>query len=428
MTDDEIVAAIAAAVHRPYRVVWREQDDRAWQPVRRVLRHAVTAHANARDDLAADGARSEYRRRTARDVLKPLRLALRRSELAVQLHDRLASTAEEVRTALNDLPALARAPVAPTALHGRGGLGAGAVIGRFVARALRPIVWRRSEHDVPVSRLARAHLESDVVPGQVRAFHASQRARAAWLGQLERAWSAWMGEAGADRVEDAAAQLHSELQALVDGISAASGRAAGEDFGRLAERLEGTVAVAGTFVASDRTVAASTWEGTELARRWDDRAERTGTRLELYQCLLGATGGARAISQRMIEAWTQTAREIDTVVQAVQRELEAGLERVPGLAGPAEGMEGSADGLAGKADGLAAALRAEQTRTVDRLKRSAMALDDPSSHSRDLAAGADEAVADIEALCLQLPETLAVHDIPDPGESIRRPGARRARG
>lgn len=422
MTDDEIVAAIAAAVHRPYRVVWREQDDRAWQPVRRVLGHAVAAHAKARDDLAADGARSEYRRRTARDVLKPLRLALRRSELAVQLHDRLDATAEGVRAALNDLPALALAPVAPTALHGRGGLGAGDLIGRFVARALRPIVWRRSQHDVPVSRLARAHLESDVVPGQVRAFRASQRARAAWLGQLERAWSAWMGEAGADQVEDAAAQLHSELQALVDGISAASGRAAGEDFGRLAERLEGTVAVAGTFVASDRTVAASTWEGTELARRWDDRAERTGTRLELYQCLLGATGGARAISQRMIEAWTQTAREIDTVVQAVQRELEAGLERVPGLAGPAEGMEGSADGLAGKADGLAAALRAEQTRTVDRLKRSAMALDDPSSHSRDLAAGADEAVADIEALCLQLPETLAVHDIPDPGESIRRPG------
>ena len=413
MTDDEIVAAIAGAVHEPYRALWRDQDDGAWQPARRVLAHAVTAHAKARDDLAADGTRSEYRRRTARDVLKPLRLTLRRTALAVQLHDHLATKAEEVRTALDDLPALARAPVAPTALHGRAGLGAGDLIRRFVARALRPIVWRRAEHDVGVSRLARVHLESDVVPAQARAFRASQRVRAAWLGRLERVWSAWM--VGAENVEDAAAELHDELQALLDGIPVAAGRAEGEDFGRLAERLEAAVAVAGTFVASDRTVASSTWEGRELARRWDDRAERTATRLELYQRLLGATGGVQAISRRMIEAWTRTAREIDTVVQAVERELHAGLEQVPGLAGRAEGVEGPTDALA-------AALRAAQTRTVARLRRAAASLDEPSRHTRDLAAGADEAVADIEALCLQLPETLAVHDIPDPGESIRRPG------
>lgn len=413
MTDDEIVAAIAGAVHEPYRVLWRDQDERAWQPVRRVLAHAVTAHAKARDDLAADGTRSEYRRRTARDVLKPLRLALRRTELAVQLHDRLTSTTEEVRAALTDLPAVVRAPVAPDALQGRAGLGAGNLTRRLVARALRPIVWRRAEHDVAVSRLARVHLESDVVPARARAFRASQRARAAWLGRLERAWSVWMG--GAENAEDGATELHSELQALLDGISAASGRVAGEDFGRLAERLEATVAVAGTFAASDRTVASGTWDGAELARRWDDRAEQTATRLELYQRLLGATGGVRAISGRMTEAWTRTAQQVDTVVQAVQRELHAGLERVPRLAGPAEGP-------AGPTEGLAAALKAEQTRTVDRLRRAAAPLDDPSRHTRNLAAGADEAVADIEALSLQLPETLAVHDIPDSGESIRRPG------
>lgn len=420
MTDDEIVAAIAAAVHEPYRILWREQGDREWQPFRRVLAHAVRAHEKARDDLAADGTRSEYRRRVARDVLKPLRLALRRSELAVQLHDRLASTADDVRSALDDLPVVVRAPVSPTALHGHTGLGAGNRIRRFVARALRPVVWRRGEHDVAVSRLARAHLELDVMPAQVHAFGASQRARATWLGRLERAWSAWM--AGADKVEDAATELHSELQALLDGVSTASGRAAGEDFGRLAERLEATVAVAGTFVAGDRSVATSAWNGRKVARRWDDRAERTATRLELYQRLLGATGGVRAISRRMTEAWTHTAREIDTVVQAVQRELHAGLERVPGLAGPAEGVAGNAEGFAGNAERVAAALRAEQTRTGDRFERSAAALDDPSRHARDLAAGAEEAVADIEALCLQLPESLSVHDIPDAGESIRRPG------
>ena len=131
MTDDEIVAAIAAAVHEPYRVVWRVHDDREWQPVRRVLAHAVRAHEQARDDLAADGTRSAYRRRTARDVLKPLRLALRRSKLAVQLHDRLASTPK--RCARRWRPAgVVRGPVAPTALHGRAGLGAGNRIRRFL--------------------------------------------------------------------------------------------------------------------------------------------------------------------------------------------------------------------------------------------------------------------------------------------------------
>lgn len=420
MTDREIVAAITAAVHDPYRVLWLEQDDRAWQPVRRVLAHAVTAHSKALDDLAADGPQSEYRRRTARDVLKPLSLALRRSELAMQLHDRLASTAEEVRTALTDLPELVRAPVTPTALHGRAGLGAGSQVKRIFARALRPVVWRRAEHDIAVSSVARVHLESEVIPAQARAFNASQRARAAWLGQLERAWSSWMG--GAAQMADAAGRLQSELQALLDGIAEASGRAEGDDFDRLAERLEATVAIAGTFVANDRGGVPGAWSGTQPARLWDEWAEQTATRLELYHRLLGATHGARSISQRMIEAWTRTAREVDTVVQAVQGELHAGLKRVPRLAGSAEASAGQAEGWGDAEEELAAALRAEQARTGDGLMRSATALDDPSRHARDLAAGAEEAVAGIEALCLQLPETLAVHDIPDPGEPIRRPG------
>jgi len=417
MTDDEIVAAIAAAAHDPYRSLWQDQDDRAWQPVRQVLAHAVTAHAEALEHLtAADHPEGEYRRRTARDVLKPIRLALRRGDLARRLHDHLAATTEDARTALAELPALVRAPVASSALHGRPGLQAPERLRRFAARAFRPIVWRRTDHDVAVARLARAHLASHVLPAQIRAFRSSQRDRAEWLGHMERAWSAWIGAGedgsavpdGADRVLEAAETLHGELEALLDGVTKASGREKGQDFGQLAHRLKATVAVAGTFAGARDAGTAGAWEHAGLARRWDEWAEQTANRLELYQRLLGATSGTRAISRRMVEGWAASAEETDGVLQAVEGELRAGLARVAG----------SESVGAGVAD----ALQEEQIRTNERLREAAEALNAPSSVARDLTAGAEEAVADIEALCLQLPESLTVHDIPEPGERMRGPG------
>ncbi len=417
MTDDEIVAAVATAVHDPYRALWQDQDDRAWQHVRQVLAHAVAAHAAAIEQFTAgEHDEGEYHRRTARDVLKPIRLALRRDDLARQLHDRLAATTEDVRAALGDLPALVRAPVASSALHGRPGLRAAERLKRFAARALRPIVWRRTDHDVAVARLARAHLASQVLAAQIRAFRSSQRDRAEWLGHMERAWSAWVGagEDGsavpdeADRVLEAANTLHGKLKALLDGVTKASGREKGQDFGQLAHRLQATVAVAGTFAGAGDAGTPGAWEHSGLARRWDEWAEQTANRLELYQRLLGATSGTRAIGRRMVEGWAASAAEADDVLQAVVRVLRAGLARVARSASVRAGVPN--------------ALQEEQTTTNERLREAAEALHAPSRVARDLTAGAEEAVADIEALCLQLPESLTVHDIPGPGERMRGPG------
>lgn len=417
MTDAEIVAAIATAAHDPYRALWQDQDDRAWQPVRQVLAYAVAAHAEALEQLtAAEHPEGEYRRRTARDVLKPVRLALRRGDLARQLRDRLAATTEDVRTALAELPALVRAPVASNALRGRPGLRAAERIRRFAARALRPIVWRRSDHDVAVARLARAHLASHVLPAQIRAFRSSQRDRAEWLGHMERAWSAWVG-GGEDRsaapdepgrVLEAAATLQGELEALLDGVTKASGHEKGQDFGQLAHRLKATVAVAGTFAGAGDAGTPGVWEHSGLARRWDEWAEQTANRLELYQRLLGATSGTRAIGRRMFQDWATSAAEADGVLQAVEGELRAGLARVARSTSVGAGVPDT--------------LQQEQARTDERLREAAEALTAPPSVARDLTAAAEEAVADIEALCLQLPESLTVHDIPDPGERLRGPG------
>ncbi|MCY3676161.1 MAG: hypothetical protein F4Z31_12160 [Gemmatimonadetes bacterium] len=416
MTDDEIVAAIAATVHKPYRALWQDHEDRAWQPVRQVLAHAVAAHAAALEQLTtADHSQGEYRRRTGRDVLKPIRLALRRGDLARQLHDRLAATSEDVRAAVGDLPALVRAPVASNALRGFPGLRAAERLRRFAARALRPIVWRRTDHDVAVARLARAHLASHVLPAQIRAFRSSQRDRAEWLGHMERAWSAWI-TAGADgsavhepdRVLETATTLHGELEALLDGATRASGRENGQDFGQLTHRLKATVAVAGTFAGAADAGRSGAWEHSDLASRWDEWAEQTADRLELYQRLLGATSGTRAISRRMVQGWAASAAQADGVLQTVEGELRAGLARVARLASVRAGVPD--------------ALREEQTRTSERLGEAAEALNAPSSVARDLTAAAEEAVADIEALCLQLPECLTVHGIPDPRERVRGPG------
>ena len=424
MTDDEIVAAIATAVHDPFRALWRDQDERAWQPIRRVLAHATAAHADAVEQLAAaDGPHEEYRRRTARDVLKPIRLALLRADLATRLHDHLEATTGDVRAALEKLPVRVRTPLAPTALLHRRGLGAAERLGRFTARALRPIVWRRKDHDVEVARLARQHLESHVLPVQARAFRASQRARAEWLGRMERAWSVWtvtgagraavgvpeaQGVPEADGVPEAAEKLQSELSALLDGISEASGHAKGQDFEGLTHRLNATVAVAGTFVASRDSGTSGVHKTRDLARRWDEWATQAARRLELLHRLLGATTGTRAISRRMVESWGRTVQEADGVLETVESELRAAIARA------SRSMSVAAE--------LSEALRREQTRTVDRLSKSAGPLDAPSRFARKLTAGAEEAVADIEALCLQLPESLAVHDLPDAGEPIRAPG------
>lgn len=435
MTDDEIVAAIAAAVHDAYRALWRDHHDRAWQPIRHVLAHAVAAHAEILEPLAAgDRPHEDYGHRTVRDVLEPIRGALRSGDLAVQLQDRLAETTTEVRQTLADLPELVRAPVAPAALASRPGMDIAERLGRLAARALRPFVWRRKDHDVAVARLARAHLGSHVLPAQARAFRAAQRDRAEWLGLMERAWSAWTAvvlqprpssrsaespedapgagsrgvPVGAGGVPEAAERLQNELEILLEGIARASGRAASQDFGSLTHRLKAAVAVAGTFVASGDSSTPGVWKNRDLASQWDDWASQAATRLELYRHLMGAARGTRAITRRMGEGWARSAAEVDGVLQALEGELRTGLARIgqPAFVAAA----------------LADALPREQARTVEHLKEAAAAMDAPSRVARDLTAGAEEAVADMEALLLRLPESLTVHDIPDPGEPIRAPG------
>ena len=437
MTDAEITGRIAAAVQEPFAAAWRDHEEAGWRQIRRTLQKVVDAHERALAEFAAgadavagsgDAAGGEdvladYRRQVARHVLRPLHVVLRHTSLAVPLYRSLMAATDRAREAVQELPERVVAPVAPDALAVSAGLGAAAAVKRLCARALHPVVWRHEVHEVAVSSLGRRHLQRDVLPHQHRAFRHSQRGRAGWLGRVERAWSAWVeamllppkGRQPGESREDtdaaqaclaAARELQSELEGLRDGITRASGREAGEDFGRPSGTLAATVAVAGTFVASGPTGEPVGPDAEGLAGSWDAWAGESAARLELYRSLLATRAAADAICRRLMDAWDETTHTIEEVLDRVKGTLDEGLERAGRLPESPERLRPS--------------LSAEQERTLRELSQLAANLEDFASFAHAMTGKAEQAVEDLEATCLQLPE-VTLHNLPDAGEVIRRP-------
>ena len=435
MTDPEIVARIAEAVQEPFAAAWQLHEERDWEQIRRTLEQASAAHERALavfsegtetgigplDAAAAERALAEYRRDVSRNVLKPLHLVLRHGSLAVPLCRSLVSAGRAARDAVRELPELAEAPVSPDALATAAGLGPGAVVKRLWARLLRPIVWKHETHEVAVRYVGRRYLEGDVLPRQQRAFRASQRGRARWLGRVERAWAAWTkavllppkgrsdGEAPgevetAQAAVAAAAALQRELAALRDGV----GRGVGGDFRRSSEVLAATVAVAGTFVAATPAPTPPVHDDEELARSWDDWARQAAARLQLHRGLLAMRTTADAIGAGLIGHWTETVQGVDAVLDRIEAALNDGVERAGGLP--------EVDAR------LRSTLATEQERTARTLSRPIDTLNDPAPFLQELARHAEEAVVDLEAMHLQVPQ-VTLHDLPAAGEVIRRPGS-----
>lgn len=447
-TDREIAALISAAVHEPFRELWRRYERDAWAPVCAVVEEVLAAHEGAMgglgggvegtggsegagiagDDEMSEGGESReaakiaaarYRRRVVEDVLGPLRAAVLDANHAVRLEAALAETARKVAHAVNALPALAAAPVSPSALAQQPGIGLWPAAKRGVASALRPLLWRREVHEVAVAEVARGHLGRVVLPGQLRAFRESQRGRAVWLGGLERAWAEWVPEAlgaedgdaeegGAPACLDAAKRLDRELRALAAGEASPWGRRVGMD----AERSEGillaTVAVAGTFAGIDADGDTAPRRDEEAAGEWDRWAAESAARLDLCAILLDACDAVDGTRREMIASWAGVVGEIDAALSEVGARLDGG--------------RGRAERLAGKVAGLADALRREQERTVDDIGRIEGTLPDPGRLLDALTGAVDEALARFEETGGQLPESLVVHRVPRADAGMRRPG------
>lgn len=432
-TDAEIVARIAAAVQEPFAAAWKRHEEGDERRIRRTLKQAVTAHERARAAFSkgtetdegdvgaavAERALAEYRRDVARNVLKPLHLVLRHGSLGVTLHRSLVAAEGEAREAVRELPEALEAPISPDALATAAGLGPVVAAKRVWARALRPVVWRREVREVTERSIARRYLECDVLPRQNRAFRASQRGRAGWLGRVERASAAWTravllppkgrsggeapGEAEAVQKGVAAAgALQGELTALRDGV----GWGAGGDFRRSSEVLAASVAVAGTFVAPGPTSPPPAQDAEKLAERWDEWAKQGAARLELHQGLLAMRAAADAIGGRLVDHWHETIQGAHALLDRVGAALNEGMARAEALS------EGE--------DGMARALTSERARTAGVLGRLIATLNDPDPFLRDIDRHADEAVEDLVSMYRQLPQ-VTLHDLPDAGEVIRTP-------
>ena len=116
---------------------------------------------------------------------------------------------------------------------------------------------------------------------------------------------------------------------------------------------------------------------------------------------------ADAIGGRLIGHWKETVQGVDAVLDQIKAALNDGVKRAGAL------PEVDA--------GLRRALATEQERTARTLGRPIDTLNEPAPFLQDLARHAEEAVEDLESMHLQLPE-VTLHDLPDVGEAIRRPG------
>ena len=406
-TDREIAALISATVHEPFRELWRRYERDAWAPVLAVVDEVVVVHEGAMGKLGEDAA-ATYRRRVVDDVLGPLRSAVRDARHAVRLEAALAETARRVARGVDALPAMATVPVSPSALERQPGIGPWPAFKRGAASALRPLVWRREEHEVAVAEVARGHLGRVVLPGQLRAFRESQRSRALWLGGLERAWAEWVPEVLGAADPDAAKRLDRELRALAAGDSAPWGRRVGLD----AERAEGillaTVSVAGTFAEVDADGDTAPRRDDEAATAWDRWADESAARLDLCAVLLDACDAVDRTRREMIASWAGAVQQIDAALNEVGARLDRGRAR--------------AERLAGKVAGLADALQREQSRTVDDISRIEGTLPDPGRLLDTLTGAVDDAFARFEETSERMPEALVVHRLPRADAPMRRPG------
>ena len=463
--DSDIVARIAAVVHEPFAEAWRRYEEKAWHPVRRTLEDAAGAHERAlnalsvegtegagpgdgkRKGLAGDGdqnahavdrgrdvpgAPARYRDAVSEEVIEPLRVVLARPRVATKLERSLAATADGARASLARLPAILQAPASRSSAARVAGVGTIRTIKRAVARVLGPVVWRGRMRRVPVARLARQHLDQVVLRAQASAFRQSQRDRAEWLGHLERACSGWAAavlqparaadapERTADPAEEqlpdearihhtAGAAFRAELQALIDEAEWACRSARSADFRRLEELLAASVAVAGTFAADPPSSRPRAGLQPELAAQWDAWAAGAAARLELYRNLVAMRRGVDGILGELRRGWSRIVRNADAVLADVAAELDRSRERAESL---------SAD----DAD-LPAMLEAERQRTGRALALVQDSLPEPDAVLEALTRTVEEGIHALDQVRERMPGALALHDIPAPGDTPRKPGA-----
>ena len=387
-----------APVPDSFAEAWTDYAE-AWAPVRRAMEQAAAAHEAALGELefsrqvepgkeglpwAGQRARTRYRAKVAAEVLGPVHAALSGLGMATQLEAALHAAADGVRASLPELEAAEE---------------------RRVERTLLAV--------------------------QRRAFRASQRRRARWLGRLERAWHDWVSVLLLPPPERTAANegsgsnglkgVHVEAAgALQETLAALTGQIeetihGSEDSTSAVQRIWRASADAVGRLGGNRSAGSPDGRrGAELARRWEARADETTARLALYREFLELRSEVDALQSRAVHGWRRHASAVEAVLDRFSAELDAGRQRALSL-GDASGDQA---GVAALLDGL----RAEKERTARALQQVANALPAPDTLLENLTEDVEEAIRSLLAAAADIPEEFTVHDVPESGDRHRRPG------
>lgn len=387
-----------AAAPNSFAEVWESYAE-AWGPLRQALEQAAVAHEIALGEMESDGSvelgeggrvpagergQARYRARVAAEVLDPLRAVLSGAGMATELETALHAANERARSSL-------------------------------------------PEQDPAASR----HHERVVLPGQRRAFRVSQRRRAQWVGHVERAWHEWVcvvlasapdgtaGEAGpgpdgpgaAHRA--AGASLQTALASLGEQIGQVSGSAS-EEMHAPSGILRAAVIGVGRLVRERLAGEGPGQRDAELADQWDSWAEESAVRLALYREFLDLRSKIDALRGRLASEWRASASGVEAVLDEFAGELAAGRERAHVLGD----RTGSGLGVAPLLD----ALEDERRTTTGALQRVADTLPAPANLLAELTDDVEGAIVSLGAAADGLPEALTVHDVPDSGDRLRKPG------
>jgi hypothetical protein len=248
--------------------------------------------------------------------------------------------------AVRELPQRVERPWGEGAMARQADDGRGRAWKKAMARALGTAGTGDTLRPVPERAVVQRHLQDVLLPAVDDETLQAALLWAQWSQSLERVWIGWAGSTlrllvrsrRADGeevasvwggVRDAAEALHVGLQELLDDPPRTG---PGNAYERCRRKLEGDLAVAGSFVYDPREPGSDDWQLPRVERArppLETLDSGVAARLSLYSTVLGVVAAASAVRTRLLSRFEKECLAPIRDLRGVADELEALRARVP---------------------------------------------------------------------------------------------------